>query len=295
MLKKLLPMIILLLSIVNLQAFTQNPNQSVTIYVHGFDPSGYKKSGVFGTDEVESFFNDIPTFLGLPTIANQEDKNKPNVVSSTTYYGDTAPEYYTKLDEQEVADKAEGIPRYALILAKYAKHLLQRTGAKQVNFISGSMGALVTRYMIEKDLENLASTKKIARWMTIEGVLNGNYAASKSKLFKIIDYVDDFSIDTEHMKYKWIESQFNAPRSLGQSPYYKDILIGHESSTKDDAKEHALTWLMLSRGQFQPNDGYQALSDTYFYNILEPYRFYGQNPTHSFLHENHLGVKHRRP
>ena len=48
---------------------------------------------------------------------------------------------------------------------------------------------------------------------------------------------------------------------------------------------------MLSRGQFQPNDGYQALSDTYFHNILEPYRFYGQNPTHSFLHENHLGVK----
>ncbi len=244
-----------------------------------------------GEDEVESFFSEVPTFLGLPTVSNEEDKNKPNVVTATSYYGDTYPDYYTQQDKYDVDNASEGVPRYALILAKYASHIMQRTGASQVNFISGSMGALVTRYMIEKDLETLASQKKIARWMTIEGVVNGNYATSKSLLYKIVDEVDEFSIDTKHMKYDWVEKTFGSPKSIGQSPYYKDILIGSQTSTKDNPKEHALTILMLARGQFQPNDGVQAARDTYFSSILEPYRFNGQNPTHSYLHENHLGVK----
>ena len=50
----------------------------------------------------------------------------------------------------------------------------------------------------------------------------------------------------------------------GMAKYFESIgseLNVEHYDTKDDAKEHALTWLMLSRGQFQPNDGYQALSD----------------------------------
>jgi hypothetical protein len=166
----------------SLQAQSYNPNKTVTVYIHGFDPKGYRESGVFGEDIVEPFFDEIPTYIGIPTTANEEDLNKPNIFASTTYYGDTTPDYYTDADVSELDAVTKkyggGIPRYALIVAKYAKHLLERTGAQQVNFVSGSMGSLVTRWLIEKDVENLASHKQIARWFSVEGVVNGNYAAS---------------------------------------------------------------------------------------------------------------------
>ncbi len=284
-----------LLFAATLGASPYDPNKTVTVYVHGFDSHGYRKSGVYGDDTYEGFFADIPTYTGLPTTAYAEDMNKSNLFAATTYYGDTPPEYYTAADIADIDAVTQqyggGIPRYAMIVAKYAKHLMQRTGAQQVNFVSGSMGSLVVRWLIEKDAEGLASSKKIARWLSIEGVINGNYAASKSILFKLYNEVENVSIDIEHMKYKWIERNLSYPRNLGQSPYYKDILVGFETSTDDHAKEGLLTKIMITHGVFQPNDGYQAANDTYFSDILAPYRMQGQNPTHTYLHDTHLGVK----
>lgn len=281
-----------------LHASLYDPNKSVTVYVHGFSPSGYRKSGVYGEDEVEPFFEQIPLFLGLPTTVDENDKFKPNVLSSTNYYGDTPPSYYTKRDilDIEAMDNQYngGIPRYAMIVAKYAKYLMERNNAQQVNFVSASMGSLVARWIIEKDLEGLASGKKIGRWLSIEGVLNGNYAASKSILFKLYDSYEDVSIDTKHMKYDWIKKNLSNPRRIGQSPYYKDILIGTETSTNDQTMGSALTKLGLVHGVFHPNDGYQIDTDTFFQDILAPYRFFGQNPTHTYLHYTHLGIKNAK-
>jgi len=278
-----------------LSATPYDPNKTVTIYVHGFDSHGYRRSGIYGEDTQEDFFADIPTYVGLPTTAYAEDLNKSNLFAATTYYGDTPPEYYTAQDITDIDTVTQqyggGIPRYAMIVAKYAKHLMQRTGAQQVNFVSGSMGSLVVRWLIEKDAEGLASSKKIARWLSIEGVVNGNYAASKSILFKLYNEVENLSIDIKQMKYKWIERNLSNPRKLAQSPYYKDILIGFETSTDDHAKEGFLTKLMIIHGIFQPNDGYQIASDTFFSDVLPPYRMAGQNPTHSYLHDTHLGIK----
>lgn len=277
---------------------THNPNETVTVYVHGFSPNGADRSGVYGADKKEGFFNDIPSFIALPTINNEEDVNKINVFAATTYYGDTPPDYYTPEDIAEIetitAEHGGGIPRYAMIVAKYAKHLLDRTGAKQVNFVSASMGALVSRYMIEKNLENLASEKKIARWLTIEGVLNGNYAASKDELIDIVKLFEPSNIDVKHMNHDWVSRNISPSRKIGTSPYYKDILIGHETSTSDRIQSEALTALLLINGQYEPNDGYQVVSDTYFQNIPEAYRFEGQLPTHTYFHETHLGIKDKK-
>jgi len=187
-LRSLFLLLFLSLAATWLGASPYDPNKTVTVYVHGFDPHGYRQSGIYGEDTQEDFFADIPSYLGLPTTAYAEDLNKSNLFAATTYYGDTPPEYYTAQDIADIDAVTQqyggGIPRYALIVAKYAKHLMQRTGAQQVNFVSGSMGSLVVRWLIEKDLEALASTQKIARWLSVEGVVNGNYAASKSILFK---------------------------------------------------------------------------------------------------------------
>jgi len=278
---------------------THNPNETVTIYVHGFSGHGAGKTEqIYGVDEHESFMDEIPTFLGLPTINNPKDENKTNVFAATGYYGDTPPSYYTKQDIEDIKNITDefggGIPRYALIVAKYSKYLMHRTGAKQVNYVSGSMGALVTRYLIEKNLEGLASDKKIARWLTLEGVVNGNYAASNDDLLKIVKLFEQPNIDVDHMSSEWIENNLATGRKIATSPYYKDILIGHETSTKDDLKEHALTWLLVSNGQYQPNDSYQTVEDTYFHNVAEKSRFMGQLPTHSYFHENHLSVKNHK-
>ncbi len=281
-----------------LNASMYDPNKSVTVYVHGFSPDGYRKSGVYGEDEVEPFFEQIPLFLGLPTTVDENDKFKPNVLSSTSYYGDVPPSYYTKQDilDIEAMDNQYngGIPRYAMIVAKYAKYLMERNHAQQVNFVSASMGSLVTRWIIEKDLEGLASGKKIGRWLSVEGVLNGNYGASKSILFKLYDSYEDVSIDTKHMKYDWIKRNLSNPRRIGQSPYYKDILIGTETSTNDKIMGSALSKLGLVHGVFHPNDGYQIDVDTFFQDILAPYRFFGQNPTHTYMHYTHLGIKNAK-
>jgi pimeloyl-ACP methyl ester carboxylesterase len=274
---------------------THNPNDTVTVYVHGFSGHGAGKiDTIYGADEHESFMDDIPTFLGLPTINNPKDINKTNVFAATGYYGDTPPSYYTEQDKEDIAKVTEefggGIPRYALIVAKYSKHLMERTGAKQVNFISGSMGALVTRYLIEKNLEGLAADKKIARWLTLEGVVNGNYAASND-IVKLVKLIEKPTIDVKHMSYDWIENNLASGRRTASSPYYKDILIGHETSTKDNLMEHALTSLLVLNGQYQPNDAYQVVKDTYFQDVAKESRFMGQMPTHSYFHENHLSVK----
>ncbi len=272
-----------------------DPNKTVTIYVHGFNNGGYKRVGTYGEDKYEEFFESIPSFIGLPTTNRQEDKNKPNVVASTDYYGDKPPSYYTAEDIEDIeeltAKYGGGIPRYAMIVAKYAKHLLERTGAEQVNFVGGSMGALVTRWLIEKDYEHLASENKIARWLTLEGVVGGNYAASNDFFMKIWDEVDEPSIDVEHMSYNWINVHLHNPHRDSDSPYLKNILVGHETSTKDDALDHALSVLLLLNGQYMPNDGFQVVYDTYFNRLAEGSKFMGRMPTHSYFHVNHLGIK----
>ena len=288
-------MLCMLLFSSSLYAKVYDPNKTITIYVHGYNPNGYHRSGIYGENSYEDIFDKITPYTNLPTVFDPQNTDKPNVIAATSYYGDTPPQYYTQKDIDEIdaitQEYGGGIPRYAMIVAKYAKHLLEQTGAQQVNFVSGSMGSLVTRWLIEKNLENLASEKKIARWLSVEGVINGNYAASKSLLFKLYDELENVSVDVDHMKYKWIARNLSNPRTIGQSPYYKDILLGFETSTDDSAKDGLMTKVMILKGQFQPNDGYQAAGDTYLADILPQYRFLGQNPTHTYLHKTHLGIK----
>ena len=73
--------------------------------------------------------------------------------------------------------------------------------------------------------------------------------------------------------------------------YLKHILVGHETSTKDDAKDHALTILTTLNGQYMPNDGFQVVYDTYFNHMSDDSKFMGLRPTHSYFHVNHLGIK----
>ena len=250
----------------------KEPKKTVTIYVHGFSKTGYKKVGIYGSDNYDEVIDSIVETTGFDTTSTYDENNYTNIIALTKYYGNTPPSYYTGGDIQELNNIGDGIPRYALIIAKYAKYIMQKTGADSVNLMSVSMGSLVTRYLIEKDLEQLSSEKKIDKWLSLEGVIKGNIAASGDTLFNLVEFFDEQSIDVDHMKYSWINDNLNL-----SNPYYHTIQIGFESSTKDDAHEAALSlWLRLN-GSFEANDGVQAVRDTFFET----------NATNTFYHDNH--------
>jgi len=276
---------------------SQDPARTVTIYVHGFELTGADRDGVFGDDIQDAVADSVAALIGLPTGA-VNGSLPPNAVVGTTYYGDTAPGYYSATDLSDVdaitAQWGGGVPRYALILAKFARHALERSGAQQVNFVSVSFGALVTRWLIEKDLEGLASQGKIARWLTLEGVVSGNWVASHDDLVNILALVQPEPIDVHHMKYDWVETNLASPRTDTSNPLLAGILLGHVVSTDDSGNGGSLRDAMLAYGEYAPNDGVQAAPDAVFRAVGTAAQFQGRGPTVATFYADHLGLANHR-
>ena len=265
--------------------------KTVTIYVHGFEKGGFELSQTYGENYRNDFTDKLSEVTNYPKLNDYDKNNFTNVLSSIEYYGDEVPSYYDESDINDITAITEqyqgGIPRYALIVAKYAKHVLAETGAERVNLVSVSMGSLIVRWMIEKNVENLASDKKIEKWMTAEGLIRGNYGYTKIASIPIIpvhSFVDN-SAETRHMKYSWIEENLAADRGTMKSPYYADILVGQISMTESEKEQAGLKYILIEEG-YQPNDGYQLVKDTYFGEIESSI----QAPSHSLIHIDHVSI-----
>ena len=272
--------------------FKHSP-KTVTIYVHGFKKDGYNREDVYGNNYSSDFTEKLAQYTKYPTIDTYNENNFSNIIMGVEYYGNQAPSYYTQKDIDDINKTIDGIPKYALIIAKYTKYILNKTGAKKANIISASMGSLITRYMIEKNIENLSSDKKIEKWLTAEGVLRGNYALSKIDEIEtttIKDMVNSFfqdSPETQQMKYEWIDANLTKNRDTMSSPYYSDILVGQISLTNSDKSDGVgLKYILPTHGGFQPNDGYQLVKDTYFGKIEN----YIQVPSHTLIHTDHISI-----
>ena len=272
-----------------------DPSVTATIFVHGFSQEGASRSGPYG-DEVplDPAAASIIGLAGLPVLGRTPEPPPPNVVASTNYYGNVAPAYYTEADLAEIqevtAQWGGGVPRYALIVAKFARHVMERSGAQQVNFVSGSFGSLVVRWLIEKNIGFLASDGKIARWMSIEGVLGGSWAASRAETLGLLDVLDLHSIDYHHMGYGWVDAQFH-PRLDANNPLYGSILLGTIASTDDTDLSSALSVATTKIEHFRPNDSIQLLEDTYFHVVTEQSRLMGMPPTLSVFNSTHDAIQ----
>jgi len=236
--------------------------------------------------------------MGLPILDPSTGSPPPNVVAATRYYGDTPPSYYSPADVDEVdqvtARWGGGVPRYALIVAKYARRLLQRSGARQVNFVSASFGSLVVRWLIEKDVGGLAGEGKIARWLSAEGLLCGNWVASRDATVELLQALGISSIDLLHMSYGWVEANLHSPRTEADNPLYAGILIGQFGSTDDTDNNAALSLAMTAYREFEPNDGVQALPDAYFHTVTAASRLLDMPPTMSLFHSGHYDLGDHR-
>jgi hypothetical protein len=276
---------------------SHDPNRTVTIYVHGFERADADRHGAFGLDVHEILADTLAGMAGLPVADTTGGPMSPHAVTATTYYGDVAPPYYTSADRSEIdrltGTWGGGVPRYAFIIARYARWVLERSGADQVNFVSASFGSLVVRWLIEKDVAGLAAEGRIARWLTIEGLIGGNWAASRDDLVDYLDFLQPQPIDVDHMDYDWVAANLHSPRLEADSPLYGRILIGQVASSDDPTG--ALSALMLGYDDYLPNDGVQGIPDARFQSVTAASRFEGRPPTMALFHVDHLGIKQHAP
>lgn len=275
-----------------------DPNRTVTVFIPGFDPGGASQHGVFGAFLHRKLADSLAVMAGLPAADTSGGPIPPNAVCATDYYGDTAPDYYTAADRAEIdrltAAWGGGVPRYAYIVARFVQRALERSGADQVNLVSGSFGSLIVRWMIERDVAGLAASGRIARWLSLEGVVAGNWEASRGKLVGLVNLADPQPIDVTHMAYDWVSANLHSPRSEGDCPYYAGMLLGQTASTDDGGLSGPLTELMFAYSDYLSNDGVQAAPDTRFATTTARSRFMGLPPTTAAQHVDHLGIKHHR-
>jgi pimeloyl-ACP methyl ester carboxylesterase len=267
------------------------PGVVATVVIHGFDENGSTDDGKVGLDISYDLAEDMASLLDVPTGLTQPAV--PNQITATEYYGDRYPDYYLDADKDEVDDITDdydgGIPRYAAIVAKFCRQVMKRSGARQVNVVGFSMGALIGRWMIENDYDHLASQGKIARFVTVSGVVCGNWACAESG--SLVDYIrdeyDDLeAIDVEHMDYDWIEDNLHDPRTEMDNPLYAGIQVMHWASTDDDKYSHALTV-----ASDEPNDGVQLCEDMSFQDVTSRSKFNNQRPTLSHMDATHDTAK----
>jgi hypothetical protein len=241
------------------RALAPDPAKTVTIQVHGWNLSGSTKDGMVGDDRGGGDVVDgIRRYVMLPH--GTSAPNAPNQIVGTEYYGDKFPSYYTAADEAEVK-ALKGIPRYALIVAKYARHVMQRSGAEGINLTCHSMGCLISRYLIENDVGKLASEGRVKRWVSFAGVVNGVALADidDGTLSNLAKLVGLDLIDVQHMNRKWVEANvvtYDNKRVEGNNPNWSGILVHHFLATNPKIDTAWSIPLMDLRGYANvPNDG----------------------------------------
>ena len=274
---------------------SQKPQKTITFFVHGYHKEGSEHHGIFGEAVINDMLVKLRHYTRWPILTESNTGDFGHALASCWYYGDTPPSYYSAEDIREIekitTEFGGGIPRYAAILGKFIDHMMQKSHADKANIVSVSMGSLVTRWLIEKDISHLASSKKIARWLSLEGVIAGNYAASADRIVDLTETFDPQSIDVAQMRYDWIEKHLHTPAFEAASPYYGDIMSGFESSTDDHLNSGGLSLLTKLNGGYRPNDGTQLVEDTYFRSILPQSKYRGLPPMHLFFHENHFSLE----
>jgi hypothetical protein len=236
-----------------------DPATTITVVAGGFSPSGAASSAAYGVDDVSPIIEGIAIKLGVPS--STTSPLAPNQVTEVAYYGSQPPAYYSAADQAQVDAAERGAPRYALIVAKHIREVIRRSGARHVNLVGASFGGVITRTIIEHDLEGLASGGWIVRWLTLEGTAGGVWVATRvandPTLAAAARLIAPDPSDVATMSYDHVEASFQTPdagRSL--SPFFANIVVGFQVSTSHDLNQQALR---VASGQ--PNDGVLLVRD----------------------------------
>ncbi|MFH1812190.1 MAG: hypothetical protein ABIJ09_25865 [Pseudomonadota bacterium] len=253
---------------------------TLTVWAHGF----YNKtpddvaSMVYGADRGCAGLLDTFAAFGIvrPCSDSPGGETSQDQLTAVEYYGAVPASWLSSDDVAEIEqfpfDGPEALERYARILAKFIRHKLEVTGASHVNLACHSMGCLITRHMIEHDLEGLASANRFVRWFTSAGVLAGarlarlhdnptvrdGAAALGMELNDFVimhpDFVQDGTAVWEHRLHE------------NNNPLFADMIIHHAGATDPHIQQAmGVTLLDLNNPADLPNDGIMYTDDEHFH------------------------------
>jgi hypothetical protein len=283
---------------------------TLTVWVHGFSNKSPEdmKTDMYGRDRgcpdiLESL---APLGIQGPCGDTAEGSVAPNQFSKVEYYGGVPDKWLSEADVAEIEqyswDGKDTLRRYALIVAKFLRHKLTVSGATHIAVACHSMGCLVTRYVIEHDLEHLASENRFTRWFTSAAVLAGARLArlydnpevqSAAKLInlELSDFVvmnPDFVQDTVAV---WDHKLWE-----GNSPLYRGMILHHVGGTDPKIEEAlGIALLDLNNPENLPNDGIMYTEDEYFHAMAPGASLVTPSgkvmgATHSLVHAYHMAV-----
>ncbi len=279
-------MVLALLACTAAGAVNYDPNTMIIVYIHGFDTEGAGQTGIYGDDMYDGDMEHFAAHLGVPTWWT--NPTAPNQIAAVEYYGDTPPAWYTAQDIADDNALPAGMPRYAMRCAKYIKHVMERApGCTNVAVVGASMGADVSRYMLEHDFCQLVSSGKISRWATAVGVVCGCWAASNAPQW-LAELLGVWSDDIAQMTYSWVDNNIS-PRLTMNTALYGPMVIEHWVATADG--DDYITILCN-----EPNDGVVNCEDEYFHGYTTTAALHPatdgtlQMPGKAFQHTYHQGI-----
>ncbi len=254
---------------------------TITLWVHGF----YNKSAdemasmVYGGEKgCGGILGEFENFgIDRPCGNTDPGRTAPNQLIGVEYYGGVPATWLSAADigeiEQYSYDGLDALQRYAMIVAKFAANRLAISGATHINLACHSMGCLICRYLIEHDLEGLASGNHLVRWFTSAGVIGGAQLARlydnptvrdgaqmlgmELNDFVIMhpDFVQDSTCVWDHKLH------------AGNNPLFAGMLIHHSCSCDPEIQEAlGIALLDIYNPTDEPNDGIMFTADEYFHS-----------------------------
>ncbi len=280
---------------------------TITVWLHGFSTSS--KTGTYALDQSCSrdLFDHFPEFgIELPCGDNPEGNLLPNQIARASYFGDTPPEWMAPEHAEEIArypwDGPTALHRYGLIMARFIRYKLEVSSATHVNIACHSFGCLIARYIIEHNLAELASERRIARWFTSGGVIAGARLArfaTHPDVLRVADLIGIGMYDFLVMNPDFVMDEVAAwdhRHDEGNSPYLQSILIHHVAGSDQRVRPALnLPLLDLLNPYEEPNDGIMFSLDQFFSHQRPSGAFTTPSgahipATHSFTHAYHEDI-----
>lgn len=202
---------------------------------------------------------------------------EPTQVVEVDYYGGVPADWLSPEDAAEIErypyDSPFALQRYALVVAKFIRHRLESTGAEHAAVFCHSMGCHLTRYLLENDLEGVASDELVSRWVTNAGVVAGARLAQLYDHPTVREVGNDIGLNTfdfihMHPDYvREVSAVWDHELYAADNPLFKGLYIHHLAAAKELLTESIglpLSLLAIDNPEREPNDGIVYVADMQF-------------------------------
>lgn len=282
---------------------------TLTVKFHGFDfVSDAAWPGIVYGDAVDPGpYGELLASLVPGLVDGLREPSSPRQHVWGEYYGGTPASYLSADEVAEIesydAKSPWALHRYALIAAKFIRHRLALSGTHHVNIYCHSMGCHITRYLIEHDLESLATENAIVRWVPIAGVLMGADLAriyANPTVRENVDRVPVNAIDFLHMHPDFVTDHsaiYDHRRQEANSPLFSGILVHQIAGTDPHLRVtgNLISLLDYDNPDDDPNDGIVFTAEESFHGQAPAVQFVTASgasimPTASRLYFDHLVI-----